>query len=523
MHKKLLSLLMVFCILFLCCSCKQQGDETQPKDNNSHTETKINVRDITLLYCQADTLNPYTCGTKYNQELCDLLYDPLIKLDENFTVQNCLADEVKSTASEVTVTLKAAKFSNGATLSADDVLYSFALAKNLPQYKDAFASVICSAESSKTLRFSLSAPDINFVHFLDFPIIQAKSDTIKNADNILMPPVGCGRYIYQYGQEKLTANADYHNGKVNIQNISLADAPDNVAANHFLEVGAIDYYYSDLSDDTIPKLNGKSYSVALNKLVYIGMNQTNALLADAQIRCTLSAALNRTALVNTAFHSDAVIAKSPFHPQWKAAEGYQYIEDEENIDVVLANLEETGYNSKDAEGYFVNKSGKRLSFSLLCPSSDTARVAVAEQLKTQLKKVGIALRVEVVPFAQFTERLAAGNFQLFLSEVQIAQNMDISSFATPGGSIAFGVTSADLTQSAPVSTEPVSKNLSQAIAEYKNQQTSIFDVVTIFNASMPVIPVCFRSGICIYASDFDTAPYTTISDVFYNIENATFK
>ena len=72
-------------------------------------------------------------------------------------------------------------------------------------------------------------------------------------------------------------------------------------------------------------------------------------------------------------------------------------------------------------------------------------------------------------------------------------------------------------------TESVAKPLSKAIAEYKSEQASIFDVITIFNASMPIIPLCFKCGISISASDFDTAPYATFSDVFYNIENATFE
>lgn len=551
MLKKTLSFVLATALVLLCCGCKQPQGAKQPEDDAPTVSAAAKTRDITLLYCQADTLNPYTCATKYNQELCDLLYDPLIKLDETYTVQNCLADALEITPTAIVVRLKAAKFSNGTALQANDVLYSFSLAKNLARYKNAFATVNCSVIDNSTVKFTLQTPDVNFVHFLDFPILQAKSDTIQNSDHILQPPVGCGRYVYKPDEEKLSANAEYHGGKVNIKTIRLIDAPDSTAANHYLEVGAVDYYYSDMADGVIPKLNGTSRPAVLNKLVYIGANQNHPLLKDALIRCTLSAAINRAALCSTAFHSNAMIARSPFHPQWETAKGYQYIEEKENIDVVLANLKQTGYNSKDTEGYFVNAAGDRLSFSLLCPSSDAMRTAAAEQLKTQMKKVGIALTVEIVPFAQFAERLAAGSFQLYLSEVQIAQNMDISSFTVPGGALAYGITeesAAPVDSSASgaaqsgaasqasnstlisetgsaVSSAPetVSKTLAQAITEYKNEQIPIFDVITIFNASMPVIPICFKSGIRICASDFASAPYATSSDVFYKIESATFK
>ncbi len=532
MFKRTISVLLILALLSLCGGCKQKTSSgSKPSSDKETTAEVIKTRDITLLYCQADTINPYTCGTKYNQELCDLLYDPLIKLDEAYAVKNCLAEAIEASPSSVLVVLKNATFSNGATLNANDIVYSFNLAKNLTQYASAFAQASCTADGN-AVRFQLSSPDTAFVNFLDFPIIQAGSDTLKDSDNILQPPVGCGRYIYQYGQSKLTANPNYHGGKVNIKNINLIDTPDSTAANHHLEVGSVDYYYSTLADGVIPKLNGTSRQVILNKLVYIGINQNSNMFKNPQMRQTLSAAINRTALVNNAFHSDAVVAKTPFHPLWKAAEGYEYIEEKENIDVVLANLKEIGYNTKDNEGYFVNSRGSRLSFSLLCPSSDASRVMAAEHLKSQLKKIGIALNVEVVSFAQFTARLSGGSYQLYLSEVQIPQNMDISSFTVAGGSIAYGVvdgtitTASEVTSTEPVdpqNTETASKNLSQAIAEYKAEQSSLFDVVTIFNASMPIIPICFKSGISVYASDFEIAPYATISDVFYNIENATFK
>ena len=184
---------------------------------------------------------------------------------------------------------------------------------------------------------------------------------------------------------------------------------------------------------------------------------------------------------------------------------------------------------------YSHKGGKRLSFSLICPSTDSTRVAAAELLKTQFKKVGIQLNVEIVSYSKFVSRLNSGNYQLFLAEAVIPQNMDISSFSVPGGSIAYGVaeetalntaaTSSSASNALQESTAPESaaKSLSSIISEYKANKASIFDIITVFNATMPVIPLCFKCGISISASDFDIAPYATSSDVFYNIENATFK
>lgn len=559
--KRFFSLLLTAVTLIICCcGCGGETPAAGPSASKAPGLTgNGKTRELSLLYCKADSLNPYTCSTKYNRELCDLLYDPLIKLDAGYNVQKCLADDIGITANDVTVALKSASFSDGSAVGVKDVIYSFNLAKKSDSYNSVFGSVSCSEGNDGRIVFKLKSPDGNFCNFLDFPIIKADSDSRKSDDNLSLPPIGCGRYIYSESDGVLKANPSYHNGRVAVPAIHLVDTPDKTAASHQLEVGAVDYYYTDLSDGEMPKLNGTSRNIVLNKLVYIGVNQKDSRLAVTGVRQALSAALNRGKIVESSFHSDAVAAGSPYNPMWDAAKDLQYIEESGNKDIAVANLEEAGYNKKSSTGIRYGAGGAALSFSLLCPDSDPERVAAADVIKSQLKESGIGIKVEKVGFNEFSERLKSGNFQLFLAEIQIRRNMDISSFALEGGAAAYGVIDGEVgadpetsdprssTASGNVSSESATAGgssasasestngslpqtgenarvkLSETVAQYKKLEASVFDVIAAFNTAMPVVPLCFKCGVCVYASDIKTAPYPTASDYFYNIENTVFK
>ncbi len=485
------------------------------------------AREISLLYCRADELNPYTAATVYNRELSRLLYDSLIKLDETYTPVACLAESFTAEPGEVRFALKDARFTDGSPVTPEDVVYSFNRARRSDEYGDAFEGARASMAGSEIVITPRRA-DVNFVNFLDFPVIKSGSDTVSDADNLSAPPVGCGRYVYDRAGERLTSNPDWHGGAVNIPVIHLVDTPDKAAEDHRLETGGVDFFFSELLGGEPPRLDGTGAEVILNKLVYIGVNGADSRLRDPRVRHAVSSAISREGLLAAAYHSDARVALSPYHPLWGAAAEYLYIDSVENIDIALANLAEAGYNKKTGAGVAVNSAGERLSFEMLVPSSDPERVAAAGFIAEELAAVGISLTVTELPFERFEERLQAGNFELFLGETAIPRNMDIAYFTTPGGSLAYGVTERGKTAgggSSAVSSGSAASDMTyaEALAEYKAGDASLFDVVSLFNAEMPVIPICFKRGLAVSAADFAVPPAVTPSDCYSGIERAAFK
>ncbi|MEG1887665.1 MAG: ABC transporter substrate-binding protein, partial [Oscillospiraceae bacterium] len=359
----LISLLL--CIVFVLSACNRQeiptppGESSQPDDSSS-AESKT----FTLMYCMSDSLNPYASKTLVNNHITNLLYEPLIKLDEHLKPVYALASNVIINENHCVVTIKNAVFSDGTPLTPDDVVYSIkcAMSSDTP-YSVSLKNILnCSVASSDSVSIILKKHDPYFVNLLDFPIIKQYSDTLKDENDLEIPPTGVGRYQIDTKNRVLKANAKFYGGEPKIKEILLTNTPDAEAMNHNIEVGRVDAFFSDLSDNKIPKMTGVNQSVHLNRLIYMGINMKNPVLAIHQIRYALSAAINRTELCNKAFFSYAQPANGPFPSFWQDAKGFQTIENINNSNIYIANLKEIGYNSKDVQGFYLADNKTRLFF-----------------------------------------------------------------------------------------------------------------------------------------------------------------
>ncbi|PWB33994.1 ABC transporter substrate-binding protein [Pseudomonas sp. SDI] len=83
------------------------------------------------------------------------------------------------------------------------------------------------------------------------------------------------------------------------------------------------------------------------------------------------------------------------------------------FDVAAANqlLDEAGWTQRDAAGYRL-KDGQRLAAQLLIYESGVFPGSIAVAIQSDLKKIGLALDIELLPLAQITERRYASNFDL---------------------------------------------------------------------------------------------------------------
>ncbi len=547
MHlQRFIAVLLLISTLLCCAGCSRKPQSAGSEDLSSLPSQTVK-QEISLFYCANDSISPYLATTDTNRQLACLLYDPLVKLGTDYAPVYVLAESVVITGAHCVVNLKQASFSDGTLLSAEDVVYSLQLAKkSATRYAGQLADVTAATVVNPLcISIILANPNPGFASMLDFPIIKSHSDTLKDQDNAALPPVGTGRYIIDQKALNLTANPSYYGGAVNIQNITLVNAPDNESISHHLEIGSVDFYYSDLSDCQLPRMKGSSVNTPLQNLVYLGINMNNSLLSKPEMRYALSAALNRIQLASEAYYGYATAASGPFPGQWEELLAYQTIEKSQNTALTVANLEKIGYNKKDADGFYYSASNKPLHFTLLCNSDNPWRVLAAEQIRSQLEKAGIKITLQTVTFEQYSKQVAAGNFELYLGEMRLPNDLDLTQMATQGGSAAWGIvdvvasqpaedTSSTSSTSSAVGTssgnttsasEPESSdlNLAQTIAAYKAGQVSLGDVAAAFTSDMPFLPLCFRNGTLVYNSALKTAPTPTVSDPYFGIENATFQ
>lgn len=514
--KKLLSIVLTVVLVFLLCACgsNQGGDTSQKGENGSKPQM---VSTITLLYSLSDSFNPYECITDQNRQITKLIFEPLVKLDNEFNAVFCLAKEIKTEGAVCSVKLKNVLFSDGSRLTADDVVYSYnaAIASKGIYASKLYEVKKVTAVDDSTVTFELKKHDAFFENVLTFPIFKTGSDKLTDEDSVKLIPIGCGKYVFNEEKTELLQNTKYYGERGEVKKIRLINAPDSESVAHYVEIGAADIYFNDIKDGEIFRMSGQKYAVNLNNLVYIGVNHSVGDLGNPLLRQVISSAINRETVCVNAYYNNAIPAKGFYNPVWAPVKAVQNIQTLPNSQITVENLEEIGYNSLDGEG-IRHKGGRSLRFSLLVNKENRLRVEAAELLATQLLEYGIKLTVLKVDFEEYKKRLADGNFQLYLGEVNFSENMDISSLVVPGGSAAFGIVKNEQQveegEVAPLTSADI-------LASFYRGENEITDVVAALQTEMPVIPVCYRTGVLFSKDYISNVSPASQSDIFLNIDS----
>ncbi len=527
MKKRALCIILSALLLLLSAGCTTASGNNSSGSLEEYTPVSKKAQ-LQLLACFSDTLNPYTATTTINKEVCSLLYDSLVYLNDEFEVVYGLAESVEVENTQITVTLKNAVFSDGTKLTADDVVYSFNTAKNSSsEYShNLYVFSAASAVNGTTVSFSLSKRDPYAANLLDFPIIKSGSDKIADADGVVFEPIGSGRYILTDDKSTLKRNEKYYGKKGTVLEIKLINAPDAESVAHYVEIGATDVYFTDVQDGNIVRMSGKKSDVNMSNLVYIGVNDASAMLASPYIRYAISTAISRTDICKNAYYNNAVAANGIFHPAFAPTKSFQNIKKDADLKIAIENLEKIGYNKPDSSKYFVNASGKHLVLSLLVNSENQSKVLAAEQIAKQLEALGIEIRVVKRSYEGYLAALQSGDFQLYLGEIKLTANMDLSALLLPGGSAAYGRVEQG---GEPEGDKPEAeqedvgeKNPSTAyykiISGFYEGQYSIADVSSVLLTQLPIIPVCYRNGLLFYDADILDLSNASYNEIYRSKE-----
>ena len=521
--KQTVCVVLAVMLTVFAAGCRQGKDSSDSvPDAGKQAETAIRDR-MELLYCASDTLNPYSAGTEINRELCKLIFDPLVKLDNSFAPVYCLAQSAETAGTVCTVTLRDAVFSDGSPVTAADVVHSFNLAKaSATTYAVSLSSALsASAADGKTIVFNIAKGDPYFVNLLDFPILKAGSETRRDEDSVLLPPIGCGRFSAAPGSESLLRNDSYYGGVGSVAMVSLTNAPDEASVSHYIEVGAVDMYYNDISDGKITRMSGKKVDINLNSLVYIGMNDSVSGLSSKTLRYALSSALDRKKICSGTYYNSALPATGFFSPVFKDTKAVQNIQSFADNEITIENLEKIGYNNLNAANQRINSAGQPLKLTLLVNSENRIRATAAQAIAAQLGEAGIAVTVIEKSYPDYLASLQGGHFQLYLGECLITANMDLTNLVLKGGSVAYGIGLAP--EQGPDENSETPVRAADVIGGFYAGTNTITDVASILQTEMPVIPVAYRTGVLFYNKNIENVKNSSASDIYFSIEEYTIR
>ena len=525
-------LFFLMAMILLLSACGKGTAETSSAAPEAKAAAESSRDYITLLYSASDSFNPYQAKTDINRQLCRLLYEPLVKTDDVFQPVYCLANSVTVDGKTCVVRLESRVFSDGSPLTAEDVTYSFQLAK---QSESEYAQKLYEAASvtvrdASTVVFTMTKADPYFANLLDFPILKRGSDRRVDVDDVALPPIGCGRYVADDAGTRLTLNEKTVGNAYPIKEIRLINAPDAESISHYVEINATDLYFNDISDGNIIRMSGNKVDINLNHLVFLAVNRNVGGLAANELRQALSSGIDREAVCRECYYNNALPATGFYNPAFEPVRSVQNIETKSKKEITVANLEKIGYNTTES-GITKNGKGAALTFSLLVNEENRIRVSAARLIAAQLAECGIQIQVRELNRDAYRQALAEGNFQLCLTEVAITPNMDLSELVREGGSVAFGLpkTEENTTEASEASrSETAGDETAQTIPAQTAAQlvegiytgaNTFSDAAQALQDEMPFIPICYRTGVLFYNKSIQNVKQASVSDIYFSIDS----
>lgn len=471
--------------LLLLTACSSTPDPVAPSPTTPTTtaDTSAATPDkaltFTLAYSRSDSLDPFKMTSRVNRELCGLLYEGLTAPDESMHVQNVLAESVQTAGTTVIATLRAdAVFSDGSAVTADDVVTSFEAARNAEPYRELLRGVDSAKTvkgDTRTVTFTFKELDPYAAACLSFPVIRTRPDGVV---------LGSGPFVFE-NSPRLVANPHVPAG--NVTEVRLLDLVDDDSLAKGLELGNLTYFFSNLADGTIPRVNAATASVPMNCLVFLGVNSAHSPMANAETRAALSLALDRARIADGAFGGYAEAATTMFPPKFVAGETVTALATGADRDAAKTKLSAQGYATPDATTTTANRPGKKpnvLSLTLLVNGDNGFKSAMAELVRDQLQAVGVNVTVQSLSFSDYQSAVKRGQYDLYIGEIRLGANMDLSPLLLKGGAAAYGV-AADSAAAA-------------SYTAFRAGQASLGDFTAAFAADLPLIPVCWRSGMAAY-------------------------
>lgn len=493
MRKKLIALLLAVAVLATCfagCVNSYQDDPV----TTVQTTTAKQTDDVSfkLSYTQGDSLDPFKATSQNNQVLASLVFESLFDLDEHYEPIPNIASGYEFTDSKtLKVDIKPTlKFSDGSQLDTEDVVYSINAAKKSDAYASSLTGIkSCYADGSSVI-ISLSYANPFAVNLLTFPIASVNDDK----DGF---PVGNGRYKYQTSGNNtvlvVNENSDFdpYITTITLVNIAAADSIDNA-----VNIGNISFSFKDMSVNPTKRMSCAKKAIDMNNLVYIGVNSKRGITTDAQIRKTISLAVDRKTLVESAYSGYAQAALSVFHPQFTGVGDTNLFSETADTTTAKQTLAQTGYESKD------------LTLTLIVDKNDN-KVATANLVKNQLEAAGFKINIEQLSSSDYQKRVKSSNFDLYIGEVKLADDMNLYPFLAKNGGVNYGI---DLDH----------MSCDDTYTKYLESNEELGKFILAFYDDMPYIPLLYKKGLICYSKSMKGDMQGYYGNFFSNIDSWNF-
>lgn len=430
----------IFVIILMGFAIYKIKIEENKKEIPTQTKQKEEqiIKEISLGVAGFDTINPILSNNKYIQEISKIIYDPLLEIDENYKIKNCLVKDWAKTSS-TTYLLKLKEdiyWSDGEKFTSEDVAYTIDILKNIPSIyaKNVQFIVNVNKIDNYTIQLTLAHEIPFFEYNLNFPII---SKTYFNGEDFSTTqknnsPIGTGKYKISQnnnGEIILIKNDKYTREELMLEKIIIKKFSNVGELYNAFKLGKIDLITSTNTNisNYIGTIGYNIQEVSGREFDFLALNTQNNILGSKEVRMAISYAINKENIVATLFNNKYKILNYPLdYGHWLKGESsadYSY-----NPNRSKQILQENGWIYKNNVWQKTeNYKTKTIKLKLVVQASNQTRIKVSELIKNNLEEIGIKVTLVKASDNQYQSYIQNKNYDMILTGIieSMSPNLDI--------------------------------------------------------------------------------------------------
>ncbi len=391
---------------------------------------------------EPSNLIPILAADSASHEVAGFLYTSLIKYDKDYNIVPLAAKsyEVLEDGRLFRFELREDVYwQDGVQLTADDVYFTYKLTIDPKTPTPYAADCLLVKEFKQTGKFSFEVryekpyarAIITWMMAILPKHILEHEDITKTA--FARSPVGAGPFKlkeWKTGSRLvLEANENYFEGRPYLDSLIYRIIPDVTTIFLEAKAGKVDYL-GLTTQQYLLQTKGREWDEVWNKYkyiangyTYIGFNLKHPFFADRRVRQALSYASDRDTVIKGALLGLGEKTAGPYKPgTWvynTALSPYPY-----DPQKALELFAQAGW-TRGKDGY-LQKDGRRFSFTVLVNQGNKERETVLLILQEQWKKLGIDIKIRTVEWATFiNEFVLKGQYDAVILAWNILEDPDI--------------------------------------------------------------------------------------------------
>ncbi len=437
-------------LLTLLSSCTEEPLQLITPPQEEHVP-------LSLPYDPAQGTNPYLTNSLVTHHLAGLLYTTLVTIDGELGANNLLAKAITADEDKLGYSIVINDdftFEDGSAITANDVAASLSAARDSEYYGLMLQNIDSVLTDETGVHINLVEPDSFFYRLLTMPIIKSGEGADKN-------PSSSGIYRREGDALLLRNEEQEHHAR-----IELVDLSSSTALADGINLGRISSLDVTYLPGFVPHTELLQVGYSNLNLLFLGFSPDSEFFSTSTSRRSLSAIIPRDEMIEDSYDGNAVATHCLFHPKL------------EMCDCTVP----TGEPEID-------------SIKILYNGDVANRHTLINDIETEFAKYGITIKgVSADDEEHFAELIEQGEYDVYLAEVLLPQNLDFSYF---------------------IDEEVSSERLYSAYIEMKSSGESQ-DFCSIFSYDMPIVPILYEDG-ALYHADYLSGLTSHNSNPYHNI------